>query len=284
MKVLVLNCGSSSIKYKLFEMDNRSIIAQGGIEKIGLKGAFLKITDPVTNEKTILEKDIVEHTVGIEFIFSVLTSEKYGCAVHFVVTDDPSVNYDNIQLYSEDMYLESPALGYGEGKDGVMLVLCTADRCYWLLAYGEKGNYAFTDYAKDWMSEHFVDEFGDDDWYGGFKDYITDCDYILGEAAKGTPVDIDNDIGVEAYGFALVAGLIIALIVCSVFKSQMKTANIATRATDYLDKANVDILFRNQLFRYSTVTRTKIETDNSSSSGGGTTVNSRGFSGKGGKF
>lgn len=79
MKVLVLNCGSSSIKYKLFEMDNRSIIAQGGIEKIGLKGAFLKITDPVTNEKTILEKDIVEHTVGIEFIFSVLTSEKYGC-------------------------------------------------------------------------------------------------------------------------------------------------------------------------------------------------------------
>lgn len=79
MKVLVLNCGSSSIKYKLFEMDNRSVIAQGGIEKIGLKGAFLKITDPVTNEKTILEKDIVEHTVGIEFIFSVLTSEKYGC-------------------------------------------------------------------------------------------------------------------------------------------------------------------------------------------------------------
>jgi len=212
------------------------------------------------------------------------TSEKYGCAVHFVVTDDPAVNYDNIQIYSEDMYLESPALGYGEGKDGVMLVLGTADRCYWLLAYGEKGNYAFTDYAKDWMSEHFVDEFSDDAWYGGFKDYITDCDYILGEAAKGTPVDIDNDIGVEAYGFALVAGLIVAFIVCSVFKSQMKTANIATRATDYLDKANVDILFRNQLFRYSTVTRTKIETDNSSSSGGGTTVNSRGFSGKGGKF
>ena len=46
MKVLVLNCGSSSIKYKLFDMDHKEVIAQGGIEKIGLKGSFLKLTLP----------------------------------------------------------------------------------------------------------------------------------------------------------------------------------------------------------------------------------------------
>ena len=40
MKVLVLNCGSSSIKYKLFDMTSKEVIAQGGIEKIGLKGSF----------------------------------------------------------------------------------------------------------------------------------------------------------------------------------------------------------------------------------------------------
>ena len=44
MKVLVLNCGSSSIKYKLFDMDHKEVIAQGGIEKIGLQGSFLKFT------------------------------------------------------------------------------------------------------------------------------------------------------------------------------------------------------------------------------------------------
>ena len=44
MKILVLNCGSSSIKYKLFDMDSKEVIAQGGIEKIGLKGSFLKFT------------------------------------------------------------------------------------------------------------------------------------------------------------------------------------------------------------------------------------------------
>ena len=77
MKILVLNCGSSSIKYKLFEMENKEVLAQGGIEKIGLPGSFLKLTLP-NGEKKILEKDIPEHTVGVEFIFQTLTSAEYG--------------------------------------------------------------------------------------------------------------------------------------------------------------------------------------------------------------
>ncbi len=77
MKVLVLNCGSSSIKYKLFDMDSKEVIAQGGIEKIGLKGSFLKLTLP-SGEKKILEKDIPEHTAGVEFILNTLTSAEYG--------------------------------------------------------------------------------------------------------------------------------------------------------------------------------------------------------------
>ena len=77
MKILVLNCGSSSIKYKLFDMDSKEVIAQGGIEKIGLKGSFLKLTLP-NGEKKILEKDIPEHTVGVEFILNTLISPEYG--------------------------------------------------------------------------------------------------------------------------------------------------------------------------------------------------------------
>ena len=77
MKVLVLNCGSSSIKYKLFDMDSKEVIAQGGIEKIGLKDSFLKLTLP-NGEKKILEKDIPEHTVGVEFILNTLVSPEYG--------------------------------------------------------------------------------------------------------------------------------------------------------------------------------------------------------------
>lgn len=77
MNVLVLNCGSSSIKYKLFDMVNKDVIAQGGIEKIGLKGSFLKLTLP-SGEKKVLEKDIPEHTVGVEFILKTLIHPEFG--------------------------------------------------------------------------------------------------------------------------------------------------------------------------------------------------------------
>jgi acetate kinase len=78
MKILVLNCGSSSIKYKLFNMESKAVIAQGGVEKIGLKGSFLKFQLP-NGDKVILEGEILEHQAGIEYILGVLTSKKYGC-------------------------------------------------------------------------------------------------------------------------------------------------------------------------------------------------------------
>ena len=77
MKVLVLNCGSSSIKYKLFEMTTKEVLAQGGIEKIGLPGSFLKLTLP-NGEKKVIEKDVPEHTTGVQFIFDTLTNAEYG--------------------------------------------------------------------------------------------------------------------------------------------------------------------------------------------------------------
>ena len=78
MKILVLNCGSSSIKYKLFDMSKSTVDAQGGVEKIGLPGSFLKFTLP-SGEKVVLEKAMPEHTIGIEFILEVLVSKEYGC-------------------------------------------------------------------------------------------------------------------------------------------------------------------------------------------------------------
>ena len=78
MKILVLNCGSSSIKYKLFQMESQEVVAQGVVEKIGMKGSFLKLTLP-NDDKVQLEGEILEHRAGIEFILGVLLSDKYGC-------------------------------------------------------------------------------------------------------------------------------------------------------------------------------------------------------------
>ena len=77
MKILVLNCGSSSIKYKLFEMERKEVMAQGGVEKIGLPDSFLLVKLP-NGEKVKIEKPMPEHTVGIQLILDVLVDEKIG--------------------------------------------------------------------------------------------------------------------------------------------------------------------------------------------------------------
>ncbi|MDR1779881.1 MAG: acetate kinase [Tannerella sp.] len=82
MKTLVLNCGSSSIKYKLFDMTSGEVMAQGGIERIGLDGAFLKLTDK-NGEKVVLERDIRGHEQGISFVLETLTDARYGCIKSF---------------------------------------------------------------------------------------------------------------------------------------------------------------------------------------------------------
>ena len=75
--ILVLNCGSSSIKYKLFEMSAKKVVANGGIEKIGMSGSFIKFSLP-NGEKKIEETPIPEHTKGVEIIFSKLTDPEVG--------------------------------------------------------------------------------------------------------------------------------------------------------------------------------------------------------------
>ncbi|MDR2679627.1 MAG: acetate kinase [Tannerella sp.] len=78
MKTLVLNCGSSSIKYKLFDMTSGEVMAQGGIERVGMGDSFLKFTDH-NGEKITLEKSIPNHEEGIAFILNILTDSQYGC-------------------------------------------------------------------------------------------------------------------------------------------------------------------------------------------------------------
>ena len=77
MNILVLNCGSSSVKYKLLNMESNEELGTGGVEKIGMKGSFLKHTRR-DGQKVILRGEILEHQIAIEYILGVLTSEKHG--------------------------------------------------------------------------------------------------------------------------------------------------------------------------------------------------------------
>lgn len=77
MKILVLNCGSSSIKYALYNMDTKEVMTSGGAERVGLDGAFVKVK-LANGEKKQIMHDIPEHTEGVKFIFSLLTDPEIG--------------------------------------------------------------------------------------------------------------------------------------------------------------------------------------------------------------
>jgi acetate kinase len=78
MKIVVLNCGSSSIKYQLFDMPEQKVLAKGLVDKIGLKGSAIK-HEMVDGTKATISGEVLDHKQGIEYLLGILLSKKYGC-------------------------------------------------------------------------------------------------------------------------------------------------------------------------------------------------------------
>ena len=86
MKIIVLNCGSSSIKYQLFDMTKNTVLSKGVVEKVGLHGSFIKC-ERFDGDKTQLVGEILDHQTGIEYILGILTSKKHGVLNSFSEID-----------------------------------------------------------------------------------------------------------------------------------------------------------------------------------------------------
>ncbi len=78
MKIIVINCGSSSIKYQLFDMPSKKVLFKGVVEKIGLRGSFIKFQKDDGKEFK-LDGDILDHEQGIEYVLGILINKEYGC-------------------------------------------------------------------------------------------------------------------------------------------------------------------------------------------------------------
>lgn len=207
-------------------------------------------------------------------------SVQYGCGIHIVTLWDYNAYGSDVRGAAEK-YFTNHNCGIGSDANGVLLMLSMAERDYALIAHGNIGNTAFTDYGKDVLSEAFLDDFAYDDWAKGFMDYLSTSEDFLLAAAEGEPVDVAQGSGT---GLTLVMVLLvpalIAGVACGIMAGSMKTARSKTHADDY--RRGVQLAERSDRFITRTVVRQKIET--SSSSSGGTRVNSGGFSGKSGKF
>ncbi len=78
MKVLVVNCGSSSIKYQVLDMTDESLLAVGLVDRVGIPGTTLK-HEPVGKDEVLIKKDLPNHTEGMKLVLEVLVNPEYGC-------------------------------------------------------------------------------------------------------------------------------------------------------------------------------------------------------------
>ena len=218
-------------------------------------------------------------------------AERYGCGVYVIIVDDYT-DYTNgsIQDFSETMY-DYYGLGLGDDRNCLILSLSMSERDYDLDAHGSIGNYAFTDYGKEQLAQEFIDDFRYDNWFDGFRDYMSTAGQYLEAAENGTPVDEYSDGGEidpavsTGVNILLIVGVpcLISLAVCGIFAAQMKTARRQTGARGYISHGGVDMRVTQDQFLYHTETRQPIP-QNDNNSGGGTTVNSAGHSHSSGKF
>ncbi|MPM17145.1 Acetate kinase [bioreactor metagenome] len=77
MKVLIVNCGSSSLKYQLFDMTDESVLAKGLVERIGIEGSVLK-HEPAGKDKVVINADIKNHSIAIKLVTEALTDKNHG--------------------------------------------------------------------------------------------------------------------------------------------------------------------------------------------------------------
>lgn len=115
-------------------------------------------------------------------------SQKYGVGVYIVTVEDyRDFHSEGVYKATYTIYHEC-TMGEGPNRDGIMLLLSMDDRDWAMFCYGSRCEYAFNSYGQQKLEKVFLDNFGENDWYGGFEDYVKECSVYLEKASAGKPV------------------------------------------------------------------------------------------------
>lgn len=115
-------------------------------------------------------------------------SQKYGIGVYIVTVEDyRDFHSEGVYKATYTIYHEC-TMGEGPNRDGIMLLLSMDDRDWAMFCYGSRCEYAFSSYGQQKLEKVFLDNFGENDWYGGFEDYVKECSVYLEKASAGKPV------------------------------------------------------------------------------------------------
>lgn len=207
-------------------------------------------------------------------------AQRYGVGI-YLVTVDASYRIDSRGTYEAAYTVyHNYSLGIGEERNGAILLLSMNDRAFAHFYYGSESEYAFNSYGQEQIEDAFLDNFRQNDWYGGFSNYLTACGEYLALAAEGQPV---RRSPVPAIIISCVAGVLIAFLVCSILKRKMKSVYVQARADGYVS-GKLHLSRQTDRFTHRTETRRHIEPPKPSGGGGSVAHIGGGGSGRSGHF
>ena len=205
------------------------------------------------------------------------TSDQYGVGIYIVTMNDyRDANSEGAYEATYTIYHEY-TMGVGENRNGIMLMLSMNERDWAMFVYGDYAEYAFNYYGQEKLEDSFLDNFSENDWYGGFENYIEECTVYLEKASAGHPVRKSPVVPII---FFCGLSLLIALIVLGIMWNKMKSVHIGTNANTYVS-GDLELTEQSDLFTHRTRTRRKIK---KSSSSGSSSHSGGGGSGRSGKF
>ena len=161
-------------------------------------------------------------------------SQKYGVGVYIVTVEDyRDFHSEGVYKATYTIYHEY-TMGEGPNRDGIMLLLSMDDRDWAMFCYGSHCEYAFNSYGQEKLEKVFLDNFGENDWYGGFEDYVKECRVYLEMAAGRAEAENSDWKGAamktthkQVLALLLAVALLLLLCACAQIQ-QLKGSDSAT--------------------------------------------------------
>ena len=168
-------------------------------------------------------------------------------------------------------FYDANNLGYGDNKDGVLLLLSMEERDYRILSNGIAGDAISLDDI-DTIGNKIIDDLGSGDYVSAFTKFADECEYYINGEINGFPFNAGKNLLIS-----LAIGFVVAFIVTGKMRGQLKSVRAKAEASDYVKSGSMHVTHSSDLFLYRNVTRTKKAENSSSSSGSSRNVG-------GGKF
>ncbi|MBO5797257.1 MAG: TPM domain-containing protein [Clostridia bacterium] len=182
--------------------------------------------------------------------------------VDVIIAAEPNLGGMNPDAYAEEYY-DFAQFGYGENRDGILLLISMEERDWCIYANGF-AHTALSQEETDALGEELAGDLGDGNYVAAFNRFVDECEYQINGERNGFPFDFGKNILI-----ALAVGLVVAFIATGVMKGKLKSVRRKAEADNYVKSGSMHITQSSDIYLYRTVNRVKKQTSSSSGSSGG---------------